>query len=418
MKKSLFHNIIYLLIYVLLFLAGLKVVNSIFQYGDYWAHYQFSRDLLALSSESLESLLSRIEFPHIISYPLWHIATLIIQTIIEPIQSFLGRTEIITGVLASATSTSLFILAAYYVHKKYFLFYLSGKNNAFISRLLAFTIIFAGPWYIPFINRNYYLGQGILTAWHNPTHITVKFVAVICFYLSASYLDKKSIRNKSLWMKLGLLLVISAFIKPSFYQMFVPGLALYCLILLIQSKGKMFITCIGAGLSVIPVCIIALIQINMSFGSTTGGLGIKFLRVINEYSDYPVWSTILFLIFPIFVLIASVVQRYKDSKLCLAWCAFISGWGQYLLFYIQGDGWWKADFAWGYYLSVELVFAASIIAFWNICKKRKNMVLAITGWGLYGIHVVCGFLYYCSLLRPYPDISGGIKLSYIQYLFQ
>lgn len=379
-------------------------------FGDYYAHSQFAESLIELKTKPLQVFLNESPYPHIISYPMWHITYLLVNTIGKNFLVLLGNENIVESFFASASTTAFFLVLSFVANLKYLNHYMEERRGKFgVVFLFAFSILFAGPLYAPNINSSYYLGQGTLTAWHNPTSIAVKFIGIICFFLFCKMVVvRKGIKEAVL---LSLFLVFSAFFKPSFYQMFVPGMAIFCLWELLETKGKSIGFGIKAGVVVLPVCILALIQMSMSFTGAAEGISFELFKVSGAFTGHPWISTILLLAFPIYILLFSLVTRYKSIPMRIAWCALLSAWIQYNALLIEGDAWWKGDFAWGYYLAAELTFLASLIVLWNLGKEKKYRIPVIIGWGIYFLHVFYGLTFYLNLLFTDNSYLDKIDMS-------
>lgn len=152
--------------------------------GDYMGHYSFALDLKTLKEMSLREFIAHEVDYQIIGYPIWHIFFLIILTISNFLLNLIspdfigpmGRYAFAIGVENSIIVTITFWLIISFF-KRFFL----SKKDDFWSYLLAFSMLFAGPIYVPVINNTYDLGQLLVTAWYNPTTLAVKPLALICF---------------------------------------------------------------------------------------------------------------------------------------------------------------------------------------------------------------------------------------------
>lgn len=387
----------------------------------------------AVRAENMQSILLKgpvYFFSHTShTYPLWHIIYLLIKTLLRPFSEIIANHSL-NDTYLSATLTCVLDIACLYFACEYTFKRLLPIQNRDFAFVFAWMLIFCGPYYIKQIHENYYLGQGIIVPWHNPTTLAVYPIGILCFelyfFLAA---EQKKLQWKK-WVIFSVLLVLSCLAKPSFYQVFIPGMALYCLVELILSKGKRFRFCIYSLMAVLPTCSMALLQLKTEVhepedvvlamagtwdnavlmvakiveescnGIELGGIGIEWLRVQKVFApENPILSLMLLWVFPIYVIIIYVINRRRNIKMSLPLCVAISGILQYTLLYLpmRPD---TGDFAWGYYISMAILFIGSISYFTEICNEKGYKAVKWIGWGLLWGHIIWG-LYYAIRLTDY-----------------
>lgn len=405
-----------ILLFILSFIIFYRLTINI--QGDFEAHYKFAQQLSLLKNMSISDFIANVSNSHIISYPVWHIGFLVIENILLFLHMD-GVFDLPTiFAISSATITSIFYILNYlviylvlkkFIHKKHPYFYI----------LVSVTLVLVGPYYFKQINPSYYLGQGAANVWHNPTIVTVASLSVLCFFLyiymidnidrlrSSSYLifKKYKISKEHAGLLIfSILLTLSAFFKPSFFQMFVPGLFMYCCFDLVLHKFKNFMFYVKTGIAVVPVVLIALLQMQLSFSTNGDGIGFEFLHVWNLFSPQPILSLLISIVFPLFVFILFIKNTYKDSKLpLLTVCVFGSGLLQFMFLY-KLIGAAAGDFAWGFYLSVMLLFISSWIMLEN---KKNNPICKIICYVIYIPHLLFGVVYIYRLITEL-DIFGPL----------
>lgn len=402
-------NFIIILINIFLFIGTFFAFYNMAQFkeGDLSLHYQFAIDLLKLKDETIINFSRTVELSHILSYPIWHILFLLIQSLLQPAAGIFQYLGLSYYESISAIGTSMFILLTFNIYIKIFTTYLVG-NNRLRGVLFSMLLLFTGPWYFPFINDKYALGQGIVTPWHNPTTLAVQPIAILCFFLFIKLYEHRQAKKKENrgFFLFSFLLLISAFFKPSFYQMFVPALVLFCIIEFLIKRDN-FWFCFKTALAVIPVCVLALVQMFISLGSTNNGISFGVFTVLKVFTNHPVASIFISLIFPFCILGIACKNGMIDKKLRLSACCLVSGLGQFSLLYLQ-QGTMAGDFAWGFYLSLQMLFICSLIYFYNICRIKSYKKVKYLGWAIYFPHVMFGFVYFLNLLHMGYNYLGPL----------
>lgn len=363
------------------------------------------------------------------TYPLWHIIYLLIKELLQPLAENAFIRSLDYRYFCASLTCTLMIICLYFACKYTFQKLLPSSKQK-LAFLFTWMLIFAGP-YMKGRYLSYYLGQGIIVPWHNPTTLAVYPIGILCFtiYFFLAQ-DKKDRPQWKKWLFLSVLLVLSCLAKPSFYQMFIPGIALYCLFELLRSKGKKILFCIYSFFAVLPTCCVALLQLKAevhepeqalvamsgtwesaalmtarvvreaSYGIEIGGIGIEWLKVQKILtSEKPFLSLWLLWIFPIYVIVLYIVNRKRNGKMALPICLAVSGILQYTLLYLPMRP-ESGDFAWGYYMSMAILFIGCVTYFVEICNEKSYKLVKWIGWGLFGGHVFWGF-YYAVRLSHY-----------------
>lgn len=385
--------------------------------NDFDEHYRFAFELLRLRELSLKEFLTRVEYSHILAYPLWHVGFLVIFYSIQGVLQIFSVSidmRAICSFSASVICTAC-VVCTFIIVQKLFARYFVKKQDKKIS-ILAMMVMFVGPLYLPGMFSGYYVGTRTGSIWHNPTYLIVKPFALLIFFLYYEIFkefakdtegSKKEI-NKRLLLA-SVLLLISSVAKPSFYQMFLPGLVLYCLIELVRSRGKSFFFLLKIALSVIPVTIVGIVQIfALSTSSQDGSIGIGFLKVWAHWTPYWYIALIISLAFPIGVMFLMKQRIVGEQMFCLALCTFVSGAFQYMFLYIQKDP-FAGDFGWGFNLAVFILFIVSVISFENLKSAKENNILYPLCKIIFVLHFIFGILYFYDIFR-YLEYMNPLSL--------
>ncbi len=258
------------------------------------------------------------EDPHI----LWHILVRIVWEIIGQVPENIGYAAgIVSGFFACVSFVGTYFFISRFV-----------KVGA---AEMAFAVSLVGPLYMPWMNSNYYLGQGTPNTWHNPTNLAVKIFAIIIFWEICNLLNdvcqSKEIRDigdkntMSRYMRLcviSVILAVSVVAKPSFIMAFIPGLGLWMVIRCVIEKFRNVKIYLGICLLFIPAVLIMLYQYLTFFGqSSEAGIGIELFRSSKYYTNHPLISSLLALFFPLLFLILNFKREIirTDTQLAISY---------------------------------------------------------------------------------------------------
>lgn len=261
-------------------------------------------------------------------------------------------------------------------------------------------LLIMGPLSVPALTDNYYLGQFNPNVWHNPTTIAVKGITLVVFFIYVEIIEENNRSKKQellLYFMATVLLFASAFFKPSFYQMFVPALFVYCVIELIVTKGKYLKREIGIGFTVLPVTILAVAQMMTSFGGEGDGIGIQFMYVWHCFARHPFGSLLISIPFPLLVYIGQWKNIWKEKKMTLAVLAFMSAVGQFAFLYTKNTP-LSGDFIWGAYLAVGILNLVAVLALCkNVKEKNKITIYHILCIAVFLLQVYYGMRYIMAI---------------------
>lgn len=331
------------------------------------------------------------------TYPLWH---MLVAGLIRLGVPGNHSAALVTSICNGAT----FFLVDYYLIKR-----LGNELPETVLSFLAATLLFVGPFYIPWYNENLYLGQGSPNVWHNPTNLCVRPFAVLSFFLLVEIVEqaKDARRDKKLMMIAGAVLLISILAKPSWLQVFIPGVMLYlCLLFLSKKENKLYIMKTLALLvfvSLIPLVIAAWkIFWGQTAGGGDGGAYIAPFLVMKIYAPNVLLSLCLGYLFPIFVAIVLVVERIVkkrpiSSDIAIMWCLLVAALGENILLAERGrEG--HGNFGWGAQL---MQFISYVVALKEYVKlytdgndSRIRQAVLDSGFVIYLIQFAVGLYWY------------------------
>lgn len=394
-------SIVLFVIWMLFFLNKDFVLNS-----DLRLHYEFALQLPSVLRIGLKAFEQQVKYARAISYPAWHIFFLIVYEIFSIISDRLGFTDNVEtlSLLSQAVVNSALLLFCFwiifYVYKRYY------KMEKKWAQIFAVAIMFVGPIYFPLVHKSYYIGQFTANPWHNPTSFAVKPIAVVTFFLYCwiynqhNKVIKKDKRMENLSLSIfSLCLFVSGYLKPNFYQVFVPALFAFCVIDVFRTKFKSFIFCLKTGIAVLPVCIMALLQYMISFTAVGNKVMLRPFQVWSHFTPNILGSFIISMAFPIasYSLGGRLKKRAKeDAAFPLSILFFLSAVSQFILFSFE-EGWTSGDFVWGVYLATLIIFIVESSNNIKKCIRKEdvNIKTAIV-FILFGLHVLCGIGYFCA----------------------
>lgn len=289
--------------------------------------------------------------------PLWHLMTYLVVNVLH------CRVQIAAG-LVSGLLIALTYIAAYFVIRKE----VPGLES-YEAAALDLVLHLAGAIYVPFFNKEPYLGQGTPNIWHNPTTIAVRPIALLIFVLMGSMVikaQKEDFENGipvGRGILTGFLLVLSCLAKPSFVQVFYPAIFTLMVIWLILYKGRNLRTAIQLFLVCLPSFVVMIMQFVISFYSgngDSGGITIAPFVVAGARTRSIPISMLLLLAFPLLMLILSLIKKSVSWEDVLGWLMLLWGLVWRLLLAEKGERIYHGNFSWGYMLAAYLVWFTAV----------------------------------------------------------
>lgn len=337
------------------------------------------------------------KYPLMVYYPAWHLLVYLLGSFLS---IFLEDNIAFTA--SSSIINSLSVLVMYYLLLKYLNYKHVDNKRAFSIVFLALGLLFVGPLEASKYLGSYYLGAYSGNVWHNPTYLIVRPIAFIILLLYAKVLSEKKSKTGD-YIKLAFLLLLSGVIKPSFYQAFLPGLVVYCVVFfLIKRDKKTFFNCLKIAGTCVPVTVFALFQFieGITGMKQQGGIVFDPLYVWMFYTPNWKLSLVVSILFPALVIVLLAIQKRIDTEILLALSMFASAILQYMCLYIQEKP-YAADFCWGFELGIFLIFVVA-------AKKLHEMTIEETGlvklvciilWIVFLLHLLCGVVYFLKIMK-------------------
>ena len=271
--------------------------------------------------------------------------------------------------------------------------------------ILAGSLTIVAPVMLLIFRDNlYYFGYIALANYHNPTIILLRPFALISFLLGVRAFTG-IINSRKLILGSGILVVISAFIKPNYLLCILPALLILTVWWKFQHKVVDFRYLVFGFL--LPSILVLGVQwwiAYLSPDSNASHIIFSLAGVESAYSRYLLPKFLLSVLFPASVLVCSY-KKYKDNPdLLLGLIGFIVGASQVYFLAESGNRFYDGNFRWGAQVMLFLWFVVSTKELlYKLFDGNKFHLKKIVLSGIYLSHVAAGIAYYvyCFLSTTY-----------------
>lgn len=280
---------------------------------------------------------------------------------------------------------------------------IAGRETAeWKLALCSAAVVLAGPLCLPWYNPTVYMGPGTPNTWHSPTQILTLSFALVCIVLTAQSWERcqKDGAAKAFtpmqWLVLAGLLALNALAKPVFLQAFLPGAALYFLILWIRNPKhtRYFWKLIAAYL---PCVGVILLQFVFYFLHPTDRTGMTVAFNWANIRDTFI-SLILMQAFPLYVLLTSR-EKKRDTFTDLVLWANAAAFFEQMFLCETGRRAADGNFAWAFMATSLLMWALTLPRFLRQTQEEKERkARSAAGWALAAYHIGSGIYYIVYLL--------------------
>ena len=297
---------------------------------------------------------------------------------------------------------------------------LSGRATHYRTGLLYAALSLALMLVMP-INLltpgNRYLGYIVPHAYHNPTIVLLKPLALVLFYLSARIFDPRPLPHPAAYTAAaGLATLACILAKPSYVIAFAPALALVAAHALRRGAAVHWRALVYGVL--LPIAVVVGLQ--MRFLSIRRGVVFAPLGVFQEWArllnpsaatDLPL-KLVLSILFPLAVYLCCLRQARATLYLNLAWLTFGFGAGYTYLLAEAGADRGLGNFTWSGQISVFVLFVASAVFLFGWATRAA----AQRSGGATASLVVIGLVFVLHLvsgLEWYGLHTGWLPMGYI-----
>jgi len=297
------------------------------------------------------------------------------------------------------------------------------RRSAFIDHLIAFSFCFVQALYFYWLDAGeQYLGVFSPNPLHNPTQMGVRGFALLIFSLVVdllSYENDRSYRpvffqvalkTRRYYILLSVLLLLSAVMKPTFAEMFIPAVAFYMLGIWIHklirkdAPGAYFKKCLTMLLCALPSLLYMLTQF-LAFFTFEGGYesdgGVIFtewLQVWKLFSDNVFLSVLLGMAFPIYIILLDARFFFKNLASRLALIGYGVSFLEAAILGEAGSRLSHGNFLWPLMSGMLLLWAVALLRLMVIERREEytgyKKCLLLFGWFLFFCHVFFGLVFY------------------------
>lgn len=263
--------------------------------------------------------------------------------------------------------------------------------KAAVIPLVTLVSMLVGPLYLRFYNRRYYLGQGSPNPWHNPTSTAVRPFMIPITVLTVGYWccgeeETVTVRGKTLkkttayQLVLGVLLLISTVIKPSYLMVYLPVCGVRALACLFRSRGRGFWKLVAQHLYFIPSLCVFLYQYLILYflpaeaGAEEAGVVIAFFRAVRMHAPSVTVSLLLRMAFPFLVIFLWRKEIFKEWCFPLVFGQYIAGLLISWTFAETGRRASHGNFGWGNILACFLLWAFCLFFFAKRFLEDKERI--------------------------------------------
>lgn len=273
--------------------------------------------------------------------------------------------------------------------------------------LFSFVCNIAMPFFVRAAHYQRYIGYQSPSIWHNSTYICMKFcgVLVLLMYLrmERKYRTGLTVRE---WLLLAGAFVLVNAVKPSFFLVFAPVMAVYLLVDLM--RGVPFVRVFLFGLTVLPSLLVILWQNMVLFGGDTGnGIEIRYGYTLTLHSTHPKVTLLLSVAFPLFVLIFLWKELWKDKWYLFSWLVWGVALVQVTFLTESGARARDGNFMWGYSFGIFLIMIWSVVKLMEMLtrpdgvfkNKYFRLSFAAAALGILAYQSYCGFIFWIHLCQ-------------------
>lgn len=302
----------------------------------------------------------------------------------------------------------------------------TGRDGGMLSAGVAGMLSLVQPLYMYWFNPFQYEGQFSINPIFNPTHSAVKPIGLLCFMLAVDLILRhkgeeglyfNGIRDRKwLYVLFSVLLLLSAFAKPTFMYMLLPAGAVYLLADLaaglIRKDGRAkevwgFMWRMAC--ASVPALLYLLVEYIAFYfwGGTNSDAHVAlypFLTAWHVYSPNVLKSWMLSMAFPIWMVLTNWRYFLKSTEGRLSAVCYGIGTLEFCFIVETGDKLGHLNFAWCMMSGMLLIWVISAVRLvQNTISARPgswHKLEVMVGWMLLSLHLFSG-LYFLS---PYQYI--------------
>lgn len=310
---------------------------------------------------------------------------------------------------AAVLLISVAIAAKYYLSARMIQRYCSISNNEplrYVVPSLMLLFVFALPGINFFENNQFYYGLLPPNVWHNSTVIFLAPFSILLFFKSFQLFFTNAVADKKLLIQVFILVLLNAFIKPSFLFTIIPAVFI---VAVFNAFSKKSITGFRALLPYIAGLVAVALQYYLIFrqnhisgvvdGGTASEVVVAPFEVWKYYSPNIAVSFIASFFFPLVYIVVSKGQVLKNTMVQFALLNYTGGIAVWVLFAEEGFRKYDANFCWQAIIGAYLLYLCLLIQFINDRKagSMNKLQLLVTG-GSFMLHFLWGIVYWAKII--------------------
>lgn len=280
--------------------------------------------------------------------------------------------------------------------------------TVFLSTLLTFTMLYVSMLFMDLSEGSIdYRYRGVFSPnpFHNATFLATRPFSIVCFFLMVELLDIYEEKvDKKKYIVFAIFCLLTTMTKPSFALGFVITAAFILLYRMIRTKFTNLRMTLYIVICAVPSLIALLYQYKGVFtgknavGEETG-IGFGWLVAWGTMGQPILPAIILGLAFPILVLLLHWKEIKQNTGYRLSLQYLLVNFIMVTCLYEKGFRVAHVNFAWGYMHAMSFFFIMSaLVLLKSTIRKKQNIILLVAQWALYLWHLVCGIVYFISLL--------------------
>ena len=287
-------------------------------------------------------------------------------------------------------------------------FFLKDGYSDYFLLFVSLALMFVSAIYFPLINKYPYKGIWSPNPWHNPTFLAAKpFVLLIFWWYILEITKDRGFEKRFSLIRISILLMICALIKPNFVLAFIPSSFIFCFFLP-DKKIFMFSKTVQLLLPVLAVIVFQFLFTYYYDVSGSSSIRFCFFDTWQFYARSVPLAVIQATAFPLVILIVLLPRLSEDKALVFSWILFIVSLLIFGLLCETGVRKNHGNFAWTYMSCLNILFVYSTIVFlrWvsDIPKNARFFQIKTFLCGsVFLFHLLSGLYYVGYLISGYSN---------------
>jgi len=249
---------------------------------------------------------------------------------------------------------------------------LHGRYSDYFLLFVTMALMLVSAVYFPLVNKFPYLGVWSPNPWHNPTYIAARpFVLLATYWYLREVTGGTYFKKHFAAVRISVLLVVIALIKPNFILAFLPAAAIWCFF----SPNKLEML-LKTGLMALPVAVVMILQYVFTYtgsADNTSSVQLCFFDVWQIYARSVPLAILQGMAFSTVVLVSLLFYIPRDRAFAFSWILFLFAFLISGLLCETGHRAGHANFIWTYMFALNILFIYSTIAFLRWASETQKV---------------------------------------------